>query len=258
MAYEKTERSTMHGMITPHGMKTPHRYPTDSSNSLLGVLSILVRELYPTGRAWFMKRNGVFFNLHQALNRSIIRFTQDADLTLDSCFPDNINFDADDASLWEYRLGLVTNESLSLEVRKQAILRKMAYPGNVRARQSPLFIQDQLQKAGFDVYVHENTPPYKTPDEIVSLSITATQHGGGTQHGIGTQHGSTGYEVIANLSTPNEVFSVGSNLYATFFIGGLNLGDTANVYSSRLQEFRELVLKLKPAQTVVFTFINYI
>lgn len=257
MAYEKTERSTMHGMITPHGMKTPHRYPTDSSNSLLGVLSILVRELYPTGRAWFMKRNGVFFNFHQAINRSIIRFTQDSDLTLDSIFPDNVNFDANDASLWEYRLGLVTNESLSLEVRKQAILRKMAYPGNVRARQSRLFIEDQLQKAGFDVYVHENTKPYKTPDEIVSTTTNDTQHGDDTQHGIGTQHGSTGYDVIANLSTPNEIFSVGPNLYATFFIGGPTLGEMANVPSSRLIEFRNLVLKLKPAQTVAFTFVNY-
>lgn len=257
MPYEKTERSTMHGMITPHGMKTPHRYPTDSSNSLLGVLSILVRELYPTGRAWFMKRNGVFFNLHQALNRSIIRFVQDADLTLDSLFPDNINFNENDASLWEYRLGLVTNESLSLEIRKQAILRKMAYPGNIRARQSTLFIQDQLQKAGFNVYVYENTKPYRTPDQIVSLGTNDTQHGGDTQHGIGTQHGSTGYDVIANLSTPNEVFSVGPNLYATFFIGGATLGEMANVPASRLQEFRELVLKLKPAQTVAFTFVNY-
>lgn len=248
----------MHGMITPHGMKTPHRYPTDTSNTLLGVLSILIRELYPTGRAWFMKRNGVFFNLHQAINRSTIRFTQDADLTLDSCFPDNVNFDVNDASLWEYRLGLVTNETLSLDIRKQAILRKMSYPGNVRARQSKLFIQYQLQKAGFNVFVHENTPPYRTPDQIVSLSINTTQHGGDTQHGIGTQHGSLGYDVIANLATPNEEFSVGSNLYATFFIGGEVLGDVAIVDASRLQEFKELVLKLKPAQTVAFSFISYV
>lgn len=258
MAYEKSEKSTMHGMITPHGMRTPHRYPTNPANNLSDILSILIRELYPTGRAWFMKKKGVFFNLHQAINRSTIRLNEDADLTLDSCFPDNDNFDENDASLWEYRLGLSTNENLSLDVRKQAIFRKMSYPGNVRARQSRLFIEDQLQKAGFDVYVHENTFPYRTPDDIVMLFLNATQHGG-TQHGIGTQHGSAGYDVIANLATSNETFLIGSNnLYATFFIGGPLLGDMANIDSLRIQEFRELVLKLKPAQTVAFTFINYI
>jgi len=254
--YEVTDKSTQHGLLTPHGYNTPHRYPT-AGIAIIDVFADLARQLYPTGRAWYMNRNGTFENLHKAINRSFVRVVQDSYLTLDSVFPDNDNFSVNDATLWEYRLGLITNSSLDLATRKQIILRKMAYPGNVKARQHPLFIESQLQLAGFNVWVHENTQPYQTPNDILALSLVGTQHGGITQHGLGTQHGAGGFEVIANLSTTNESYSVGSNLWATFFIGGQNLGDYANVPANRLQEFKELVLKLKPAHTVAYTFIIY-
>jgi len=121
-----------------------------------------------------------------------------------------------------------------------------------------LFIENQLQLSGFNVWVHENFKPYQTPSEIVSLSLDNTQHGGDTQHGLGTVHGSLGFDVIANLDTPNESYSIGGNIWATFFIGGETLGDLATVPQIRQQEFKELVLRLKPAHLVAFTFINYI
>lgn len=258
--YQVTEKSTAHGFNTPHGYKTPHRYPVSASGNVVEILMGLVRQLYPTGRAWFLKKNSVFYNFHLAINRSFIRVIQDSKFTTDSVFPDNINFDENDATLLEYRLGLITNTSLDIAVRRQAILRKMSYPSNIKARQHPLFIQHQLQLAGFDVYIYENTVPYLSPGEIVSLSSTTVQHGGGTQHGAGTQHGSINFEVIANLSIENESYAIGGedNLWATFFIGGATLGEVANVPSNRLQEFKELVLKLKPAHTVAFLFVNFV
>lgn len=256
--YNVTEKSTVHGFGTPHGLSVPHRMPVSSEFNLTDIMSNLARQLYPTGRAWWMQNKGVFDNLHKAINRSFIRVLNDSDLTIDSCFPDNENFTENDATLWEYRLGLVTNNSLSLELRKEAILRKMSYPRGIEARQNKLFIENQLRLAGFDVYVHENLPPYQTPDEIVALSLELTQHGGLTQHGSGTQHGYLNYEVIANEAIVNESFAVGSELWSTFFIGGENLGDTATIPINRLIEFKELVLKLKPAHTVAYTFINYV
>lgn len=256
--YEVTEKSTMHGVGTPHGLSTPHRFPTNGE-SLTDIFSGLASSLYPTGRAFYMKKNGYFSLLHEAINRSFIRLVEDARLTIDSSLPDNENFNADDCLLWEYRLGLTTNLSLDIEVRKQAILRKMAYPSNIKSRQHPLFIQSQLQLAGFDVYVHENLPPYQTPDDIIILDLGAVQHGSGTQHGNGVQHGSLNFDIIANYPVVNENYSVGAgNLWATFFIGGAVLGEVANVDSNRMVDFKELVLKLKPAHTVAFTFINYI
>jgi len=263
--YQKTDKSTMHGESTPHGLKTPHRYPAPQGKTLTDILMNLVRQLYPTGRAWYMKRNGIFYRFHKAINRSFIRLFEDSQLTIDSCFPDNPNFSEDDASLWEYRLGLITNTAVPFADRKAAIYRKMAYPGNVIPRQHLEFIQYQLQQSGFNVFVYENrffeggVWVRKTPAEIVAVSLTNTQYGPPSQYGAGLQYGSSGFDVIANLLDPNETYSIGgnSNLYATFFIGGPNLGDMAIIPASREAEFREQVLKLKPAELIAFTFINF-
>lgn len=265
MSYTKSNKSTMHGIGTPHGLGVPHKYPVEDGASLTDILANLSRQLYPTGRSWWLQNNSVFDKFHKAINVNFIRLIQDSDLTIDSSIPDNVNFNLDDVLLWEYRLGLTSNSLVSYENRVAAIRRKMAYPSNVKARQHPLFIEQQLRQAGFDVYIHENRFfeggewIYKTPDDIIALSLNLTEHGVGTQHGGGTQHGYINFDVIANETELIESYSVGpANLWATFFIGGASLGDSASVPVSRLIEFKELVLKLKPAHTVAFSFINYI
>ena len=250
---------TRHGLATPHGYNTPHRFPSEVASNI-DILRDLSIQLYPSGRVWYRPERGPFDKFHDAINQSFARLIEDSSLSLDKMFPDNDNFNEDDATLWEYRLGLITNETVSLDLRKDAIRRKMGYPNNVKARQHPFFIERQLQLAGFDVYVHENLPPYQTPSDIIALSLNETQHGGVAQHGNGTAHGGDNFDVIANSIDQVENYSIGgvSNLWATFFIGGENLGDLAEVPQSRLREFKELVIKLKPAHLVAFTFINYV
>lgn len=256
--YEVNENSTVHGYKTPHGFKTPHRFPSSLKGNFSDIMSNLAIDLYPTGRAFNMPKGGVADNLHVALNRSFIRLVNAGVSVLDSTFPDNENFNTDDCLLWEYRLGLRTNESLPIQDRRDAILRKISRGRNVQARQGKAYIESQLRIAGFNVYVHENTIPYRTPEDIISGSVNTTQHGGSTQHGIGLQHGATSVQLIANSSSPNESFSVGSqNLWASFFIGGFVLGESAVIPENREQEFRELVLKLKPAHLIAYTFINF-
>lgn len=259
MVYQVTNKSTAHGLLTPHGLNTPHKFP-EPTDAVTKILLILAKDLYPTGRAWIIPENSNFENLHKAIDTSFARLILDAKATIDSTLPDNDGFDEDDAKIWEYRLGLITNVLIPLEDRRQAILRKLAYPANVQPRQHPFYIESQLQAAGFDVYVHENTKPYRTPSDILALSLTNVQHGGDTQHANSTQHGSGTFEVIANSLDPDEVFNIGGNdkLWATFFISGVNIEDIAQVPLERQKEFRELVLKLKPAHTVAFTLVNYI
>lgn len=249
---------TVHKLTTVHSLLTPHKLPNESATQL-DILRDLSVQLYPTGRAWYRPENGAFQNFHDAVNISFVRLLEDMQSFIDSTFPDNPNFTVDDAALWEFRLGLITNTSISLEDRKQALIRKLGHPNNIKARQHPFFIQEQLQLAGFDVYVHENTIPYQTPEDINSVSPDENQHGGDSQHGDGFSHGGNNFDVIANSIEPSEQYSVGgnANLWATFFIGGQVLGDMATVPASRLREFKELVIKLKPAHTVAFTFINY-
>jgi len=241
-----------------HSYKTPHKYPSNGSTKT-DVLRDLTVELYPTGRVWNLPEDSFFRKMHDGINLSFVRMVDACKLSLDSIFPDNDNFSAADASLWEYRLGLITNVDLDLDLRKRSIARKMGFPGTVKARQSKSFIEYQLRLAGFDVYVHSNVKPYKTPLEVTNISVTSNQHGGNSQHGNSSQHGGVSFDVIANSIESNESFSVGGDdsLWATFFIGGLNLGDTAEVPATRLREFKELVLKLKPAHLVAFTLINY-
>lgn len=262
--YQVTEKSTVHGYNTPHGYSTPHRFPS-STKSLTDIMSELATQLYPTGRAFYTKKGGFKDRMHLAINVSFIRFINDAQGTIDSVFPDNVNFTAEDCTLWEYRFGMVTDESLPVSVRREAINRRMGRGRNVRARQHRNYIEYQLQLAGFDVYVFENgfieggVKVYKNPQEVALLSPGELQHGGTTQHGIGTQHGGSSAQVIANSFEANEVFSVPDDkLWATFFIGGAALGSSAEIPNSRQEEFRELVLKLKPDHLVAFTFINYV
>jgi hypothetical protein len=263
--YEVTEKSTVHGNKTPHGFKTPHRFPTSGIGNLSSIMSDLASQLYPTGRAFNMIKGSIMDRLHLGFNVSFIRFINDCNSTIDSVFPDNNNFNADDCTLWEYRFGIVTDTTLPVEDRRAAILRRMARGRNVPARQHKNYIEYQLQIAGFNVYVFENgfieggVKVYKKPSDIISEGSGVVQHGGGSQHGIGMQHGGGTSEVIANSYRPNEPYSVSDErLWATFFIGGAVLGDMAEIPIKRQEEFRELVLKLKPAHLAAFTFINYV
>ncbi|AGF91161.1 hypothetical protein CHPG_00009 [Cellulophaga phage phi3:1] len=75
-----------------------------------------------------------------------------------------------------------------------------------------------MQLVGFDVYVHENTFPYKLPSELANLQLKEVQHGGGTQHGAGTQHGGDSFDIIANSIDEVESYAIGEeSLWATFF-----------------------------------------
>jgi len=256
-----------HGFSIEHGYSTEHGMPSDGLNpELVSLFNKFTKTLYPTGRAFNLPLNGNFDNVHKAINNSFVRLIQDSYSFIDSQFPDNDNFDLKDCQLWEYRLGISASSTTPLNVRKQAIYQKMAYPGSSKYRLSKDFIQEQITAAGFNVTIFENKFfeggewVYKTPAQITSITLKSTQHANSTLHGDGTTHGSTGFDVIANeaKNTP-ESFVIGSgNLWSTFFICGPTLGSYATVTASRQIEFKELILKLKPAHLTAFTFINYL
>ena len=225
----------------------------------------LTKQLYPTGRAWRMFPGSVLEKLHSGLAVSEAKAYEDAVSLLDSALPDNANFTVDDATDWERRLGLITNDLVSLDDRKLAIIRKMNHPGTIPARQHYLYIQGQLQAAGFNVYVYENIfPGYpsgfitKTPEEVSGGPGLVIQHGD-IQHGD-AQHGEGLFEKVVNSidSDLDLTFNIGPDLRDTFFIGGSPLGTYANVDINRKDEFRQLILKLKPAHLVAFLFVNYV
>jgi hypothetical protein len=225
----------------------------------------LTRQLYPTGRAFKMPINGVLARLHAGLALSEARAYSDLLSVIDSSLPDNSEFNEEDAELSERSLGLITNRAVSLENRKLAIKRKMAHPGNIKARQSGLYIEGQLQAAGFDVYVYENIFPdglggytTKTPEELTGGVGIKTPQFGDYQWGD-FQWGGSFANIVANYIDEelDSSFNLGNNLTNTFFIGGNPIGSFANVEAQRKAEFRQLILRLKPADTVAFLIINY-
>ena len=224
----------------------------------------LTKALFQKGRAYRIQPGGDKEKLYKGLAVSEdIAYNEALDI-FDSILPDNANFTEEDAEKWERRLGLITNLLTSLDDRKLALLRKINHPGTIVARQHFLYLQGQLRNAGFDVFVHENRFPdggggfeTKTPNQILGVSGEAV-HSPLIQHGQ-IQHGSGFNKKIANSIDPaiDATFNIGNNFRSTFFIGGVAIGDFAIVPASREVEFRQMVLRIKPVQTIAFLFINF-
>jgi hypothetical protein len=226
----------------------------------------LTKGLYPQGRAFKVSGGSNLEKLHRAFAVSETQAYNDACSILNNILPDNSNFTTGDASQWEERLGMINGDAVALADRKLAIKRKMQHPGNIPARQHYLYLEGQLQAAGFSVYVHENrfdlypdTYETQNPRTIYGSSGWVTNLHGTFLHGQAL-HGQYYSDIIANsiASEGDLSFNLGSNLRSTFFIGGQTLGTFANVDAEREAEFRQLILKIKPVQTVGFLFINYI
>jgi len=233
---------------------------------ILEKIEQLGRMLYPTGRAFKMAKDSLFDKLNSGLSLSEERAVSDAKLILDSALPDNTNFDASDATQWERRLGLITNVSLTVDERKIAIQRKMNHPGNIKPRQNYRYLERELRAAGFDVYVYEN----RFDDSMGGLMTRGPLDVSGGIGGIDVQYGNIQYgngnygsyfgKIVVNSIFNEEdlLFNVGSNLRSTFFIGGTPIGTFANVDATREIEFRELILKIKPVQTVAYLLVSYV
>jgi hypothetical protein len=251
----------------------------------------LTKQLYPKGRAFKIPENGWYYRLHKGLAQSEARVYSEALGVLDSILPDNNNFTAQNATDWERRLGLINGDGVPLADRKSAIRRKMNHPGNVKPRENWMFLEAQLQLAGFNVWVHENRfsdgmggfvalePAAVLPavdyGEHGEFEHGEIEHGdvfsyyqnlftfaehGEFEHGE-MEHGGWVYNnVVANYipESLDAMFNVGPSHRATFFIGGQTFGTFADVDELRKDEFRQLILKLKEVNTVAYLLVNYV
>lgn len=226
---------------------------------MLTILTVFIRltnRLFPTGRAFRGSPVGFKEAIVVALARSEEDFYNEATSVFDEILADNVNFTEEDAAVWERRLAIRANQSVNLELRKQAILRKYSSPGNVLSRQHYLYLEGQLQAAGFNVYVHENRPIAENPNTYTS-GLGFTQLG---QKQLGQYNlGSSALDVVVNFinEEKDRRFSIGTNYKAVFYVGGQTKGDTANVPIERKDEFRQLILLIKPLHTVGVLLINY-
>lgn len=223
--------------------------------------------LYPRARAFRMPFGSVFYRLHEALAVSESKLFHDSLLILDSAIADNPNFSEEDATQWERRLAIISAGSLvPLADRIAAINRKLSHPGTNRPRQSNVYIEKQLRAAGFDVHVYENRFPNgfggyetRTPEEVLGSIPGSAFHRSSAHHGALYHGAGFNKQVVNYLEADKDAgFIIGANYRSTFFIAGATFSTYASVDAEREQEFRQLILLLKPAQTVAFLFVNYV
>jgi uncharacterized protein YmfQ (DUF2313 family) len=204
----------------------------------------LTKQMMPTGRAWRLRESGVFYKLMYALGKSEQRAFEFAVSTLDRILPDNDRFTADDATEWERRLNISGGTGyVPLETRKATILRKMQFPGGFLNRQNYRYLEAQLQLAGYDVTVTENYSPIGSVSPIV--------HSLNTPHGMEIKHGQAILfgDVIANSVDKGEQISI-DTYQGIFYIDG-------NISMNSIRAFRQLVLTLKPINTVAILRLTY-
>lgn len=238
----------------------------------------LMQQLYPKGRAFNFLPNGWADKLHDGLASSYSSAYDDANSVIDNfLLPDNDGFTEEDAEIWEERLAIPSSPSATLEERKLAILRKWRYPGQVKARAHRLFIEKQLQDAGFDVYLYEN----RIDDGSGGITTLNPYGFSGFQHGEFEhgeyEHGEFGTEVLANYidAERDANFDLDGEYSVVFFAASVDFGTidslgvttpdysksaseiSANIPLNRRDEFRELLLRLKPTKTIGFLLINW-
>lgn len=238
----------------------------------------LTGQLYPKGRVFNFLSGGWFKTIHEALAISESEAWDDANSVIfNSLLPDNPLFDVADAEIWEERFKIPFSSGATLEQRKAAILRKWRYPGTVKARAHRLFIQSQLQLAGFDVVLYEN----RVDDGSGGITTIDPYGFSGFQHGEFEhgefEHGEFGMELLVNYidSERDSTFDIGSSFATTFFVASSSFGTVdslgvttpdysasasdilANVPLVRRDEFRELLLRLKPAKTIGVLLVNW-
>jgi len=271
----------------------------------------LTKALYPLGRAFRIPKDGVMEGIHKGLAVSEAQVYEDALAVLNSILPDNPNFTAEDATDWERRLGLITDQTVPLASRKAAIIRKINHPGTIIPRQHYLYVEKALNDANFNVRVYENRFPttptvpaqmgvsrmgvsrmggeednpvdyvVMDPNEILNIP----EQMGVSRMGVSRMGGnlSSEYSIVANyieeeldarffIDAPDEEMGVSrmgaarmgrkfdylAALRSTFFIMGDTFPSIVDVPLNRKREFRDLILKLKPAQTIALLYVNYV
>jgi len=234
----------------------------------------LFKQNTPKGRAYNVPDRGDLQKLQVALNESLEDAYINAQGLFDSLLPDNPNFTDgtvdpldNDCNDWERRLGLkqwgVTTVGVTptrLE-RMAAIAAKMGYPGNNAVRLTAEYMQEQLQAAGFMVFVYDN-PLNRSPSEVfgVPTSLAYLDTFYLDEAYLGDEWADEGITVVANYIEEelDAMFDPGANWHGIFYIASTLTDVPAEVPLIRKAEFRQMILRLKAQHLAAFLNVVYV
>jgi len=141
--------------------------------------------------------------------------------------------------------------------------------------QSPKQIQDTLQAAGFDVYIHEwwnvpviGSPTVRNPASYIAVGYNRYSSVAGADEMVsgdssavsGAYFEDNGY-MLVNKTDDGVVYSVPVNAAEwpyIYYVGGSVFGSYASVPAARQNEFETLLLKTKPAEQWIGVLVTYI
>ena len=228
---------------------------------MIAELINLTRRLYPRGRAFRLGAGTDWRKLHEGLAVSedeALSFTKSI---LNQILPDNAAFSDEDAAAWEQRLQLTDGAGLPLEDRKAALTRKLRHPGGTLGRQAAVYLEGELIAAGFNAGLRVYENKFGGVIDRINYDSGGTVHGGNTVHGnaAGSGTSATGV-VISQLRQDDERPDAQTDLAyrSTFIIAADPYPSAIDIDAAREREFRNLILKLKPAHTHCFLIVNYV
>jgi hypothetical protein len=218
--------------------------------------------LLPQGSAWRITVAKTLRNFFQGLSGFGGDFKDFVDAVYEDVFPDTTR----ELAEWERQFGIEPNPVEN--VRRLNLVAEWAAGGG----QSPRYIQDVLQTAGFDVYIHEwwsSGPPWvaRDPRDYTTIPLVGTTQcneplalcGEPTALCNGLLANDPGYIQNDDLSqrAPPPVPDDPNKWRYFLYFGGETFPDPAVVPIARRAEFRRLLLKLKPTQQWLVLIVDY-
>ena len=227
-----------------------------------------LQHLLPRGRAWSLiaeKALRRFFVGLSGISKDVVEYNDLAYLDLFPPWTRRLD-------QWEQQFNLPDVGLTDAERRSRLLGAWRAVGG-----QSPGYIQDTLRAAGFPVYVYDwfdDNGAARNPALVIrsdgtvvvyagELGDTLTPNWGRSRSNSGTQRRPevicwlTAYSRTTEQTVEYSVSSDTDTWTHYIYIGGETFGSVATLDPKRRDEFEELILSLKPAQTWVGVLVEY-
>ena len=232
----------------------------------------IFKHLLPNARAWQITINSQLREFFDGLSNSAIAV--DVKTFFDGVFVDIDPQETRDLTSWENQFALRDTGLTDQERRDRLAAAWQAVGG-----QDPRYIQDTLQAAGFDVYIHEWWVPGTEPAIDSPAAATprdpSTVLSGGTifylnecdealaQCGealaeCGERTSPIGYPLVNKDGSVYIISLIPADWPYYLYIGGVIFGDAAQVDPKRKEEFEDLCLKICPAQQWLGIIVEYV
>lgn len=223
------------------------------------------KHLLPTGRAWSLTIDKYLRRFFTGLVNPFVDAQDYQDVTYNDVRPQYTTKLSD----WEVQFGIFTSAAT-----EQARRDRLAAAWKALGGQSPRYLQDTIQAAGFPLYVHEwwrpgtdpavpwNPNAYIAPGASGAFVVTLLGKPGVQLGRPSTQLGRARklrYLLDDNLPAPPVWPQTDPTKWPYFlYFGGATFGDVVQIPAEREAELRTLVLKLCPAQQWVGLLVEFV